>query len=127
MSDVSDSTGSDTSKVISIFQRHRRGDTLHFPVEEGGELIISPDGFNYVSFRQEKPAGDHAGDILAQEYLEVAHCRHYIFSFLENHKEFVRVDNYYVSGDKLTEFLKGLSKRPGKLIEIKPFIPDGTA
>lgn len=115
----------DASKVIHIFERHRRGEHLHFPIEEGGELIVSPDGFNYVSFREDNPLPSSPTHPQAEAgYLEVAHARHYIFKFIEPHKDYQRIDNYYVPGDKLHEFIQSISRRPGQLIEIKPFIPD---
>ncbi|MEB3286068.1 MAG: hypothetical protein VKJ04_01055 [Vampirovibrionales bacterium] len=115
----------DASKVISIFQRHKRGEHLHFPVEGGGELIVSPDGFNYVSFWKEKTLSVCSSHPQADpDYLEIAHAKHYLFTFVEAHKEGARVDNYYVPGDRLEEFAKSVETRPGQLIEIKPFIPD---
>ncbi len=106
-----------SNKVINIFQRHRRGDNLHFEVEEGGELVISPDGFNYVSIRQDRSAEE----IAAQE---VAAKKHYIIKMMESHDHAVRLNNYYVPGERLEEFLLSLASRPGHVLEIKQFIPD---
>lgn len=113
-----------SSKVINIFQRHRRGDSFHFDVEEGGELIISPDGFNYVSMKQECN-----GTFDEKSLQDVADHKHYIIKMLEIHNEgqTVRLNNYYVPGNRLQEFLLGLQHRPGKLLEIKQFIPDHMA
>jgi hypothetical protein len=117
MSDIS-------SKVINIFQRHRRGEHLHFDIEEGGELIISPDGFNYVSLKQESD-----GLNTEENLLDVASKKSYIFKMMEMHHDShtVRLNNYYVPGSRLEEFLSSLPTRPGKLLEIKQFIPDGMA
>lgn len=110
-------------KVINIFQRHRRGDHFHFEVEEGGELVISPDGFNYVTFRL-----DRQGEGPNEEALwEIAEKKHYIIKMLEHHKEMTRLCNYYVPAERLEDFLSGLSNRPGKIVEIERFIPDTTA
>lgn len=106
-----------SNKVINIFQRHRRGDSLHFEVEEGGELIISPDGFNYVSLKQDRHGED-------SPYVDIAAMKHYIIKMMEVHEHSIRLNNYYVPGDRLQEFLSTLSSRPGKVLEIKQFIPD---
>jgi len=109
-----------SSKVINIFERHKRGEQFHFEVEDGGELVISPDGFNYVSFRHEdknetfllKDACDH---------------RHYIVKMLEQHKEGPdRLNHYYVPGHRINDFMHTLSNRPGSIVEIKQFIPNIT-
>ncbi len=116
----------DISNVIHIFQRHRRGDHLHFEVEEGGELIISPDGFNYVSLRQERDQLNDHNDEKAQ--VEMAGHKHYIVKMLEPHQDgSIRLNNYDVPGKRLEEFLLSLPNRPGKILEIKQFIPDGMA
>ncbi len=114
----------DISNVINIFQRHRRGEHLHFEVEEGGEIIISPDGFNYVSIKQDGN-GNHDETTLN----EIAKKKHYIFKMMEVHNEghTVRLNNYYVPGDRLEEFLLSLPHRPGSILEIKQFIPDHMA
>ena len=108
------------SKVIDIFQRHRRGDQFHFEVEEGGELVISPDGFHYVSFKQDRNGNDHDETALT----EVATMKHYIIKILEVHREHHRLNNYYIPGNRLQEFLTSLSSRPGQILEIQQFIPD---
>lgn len=114
-----------SSKVINIFQRHRRGEHLHFEVEEGGELIISPDGFNYVSLKQDRNGHGHDEKTLR----EIAEAKHYIVKMIEAHHDTgaVRLNNYYVPGGRLAEFMLSLPHRPGKILEIKPFIPDGMA
>jgi hypothetical protein len=110
-------------KVINIFQRHRRGEHFHFEVEEGGELIISPDGFNYVSFKTA-----HVYDSDSDEALqELANKKHYLVKILEHHREASRVNNYYVPGERLEEFLLSLPHRPGKILEIQQVIPNTTA
>lgn len=113
-----------SSKVINIFQKHRRGDHFHFDIEDGGELIISPDGFNYVSLKQ-----DSDGLNNEENLLDVAARKYYIFKIMEMHHETktVRLNNYYVPGSRLEEFIRSLSTRPGKILEIKQFIPDGMA
>lgn len=113
-----------SSKVINIFQRHRQGDSLHFEVEEGGELVISPDGFNYVSLRQ-----DSNGHNSEKNLQEVAGSRHYIVKMIEMHNDghTVRLNNYYIPGERLEEFMLNLANRPGRLLEIKQFIPDMNA
>jgi hypothetical protein len=112
------------SKVVSIFQRHKRGEHYHIPVEEGGELIISPDGINYVSFRSDR------GEIQMSEddLWDVSSKKHYIVKMLESHKngEF-RLDHYHVSALQLEPFLKTIDQRPGKLLGIEPFFPETTA
>jgi hypothetical protein len=111
-------------KVISIFQRHRQGEQIHLPADEGGELIISPDGFNYVSLKQEQ------GGFSDEENLkDVAAAKHYIIKMMEAHPDShtVRLNNYDVPGERLEEFLLSLPQRPGKILEIKQFIPDHMA
>lgn len=110
-----------SNKVINIFQRHRRGEHFHFDVEEGGELIISPDGFNYVSLKQEGVGAQEE-----ESHFEIATKKHYIFKMVESHRDSqtLRMNNYYVPGDRLEEFLLSLTQRPGKILEIKQFIPD---
>ena len=113
------------NKVIKLFERHRRGDQFHFDVgEEGGKMIISPDGFHYVSFHfsNAQEAAQHE-----QEELTLAQKRSYIFKILEHHKDTARVNHYHVPGERLEEFLESLPQRPGTLLEIKPFIPNTTA
>jgi hypothetical protein len=111
-------------KVINIFQRHRRGDHLHFEIDEEGELIISPDGFNYVSMKHE-----NSGDNQESALRELAQVKHYIIKMMEMHHESdtVRLNNYYVPGERLEDFLLSLPKRPGHVLEIKQFIPDHMA
>jgi hypothetical protein len=111
------------NKVIHIFQRHQRGDHFHFEVDEGGELVISPDGFNYVSFKTLHAADPESGDSL----MELAQKKHYIIKMLEHHRDSDRVNNYYVSGERLEEFLTTLHQRPGKILEIERFYPDNPA
>lgn len=108
------------NKVINIFQRHKKGDHFFFPVEEGGEMVISPDGFNYVTLKQ--PKGNGNGELDAM--VEIAERKHYIVKFVEDHKDSLRIDSFHVPGGRLEEFLSSLEKRPGKLVEIKPFYPD---
>lgn len=108
------------NKVISLFQRHRRGEHFHFTVDEGGEMVISPDGFNYVTFRQDDA---HQTEMLK----EVAKTRHYIVKMLEEHRDTARLNNYHIPGELLDEFLKSLSQRPGRILEIKQFLPDTMA
>lgn len=112
-------------KVISIFQKHRHGEQLHFDVEEGGVLVISPDGFNYVSFKTSNLVEIESMDL--DTILEMAKKKHYIIKMLEHHKDSDRLNNYYVSADRLEEFLLSLSSRPGKVVEIERFYPDGPA
>jgi hypothetical protein len=113
-----------SNKVINIFQKYRRGDYFHFEVEEGGEMIISPDGFNYVSIKH-GTNGVNDEDSL----LDVSEAKHYVIKMMELHNDSntVRLNNYFVPGKRLEEFMLSLSQRPGKLLEIKQFIPDTTA
>ncbi len=113
-----------SNKVISIFQRHRRGDHFHFEVEEGGEMIISPDGFNYVTIKH-----DCQGVNDETALHDVGDAKHYVIKMMEIHHESntVRLNNYLVPGNRLEEFMLSLSQRPGKLLEIKQFIPNTTA
>ncbi|WP_373530978.1 hypothetical protein [Vampirovibrio sp.] len=113
-----------SNKVISIFQKHRRGDHFHFEVEEGGEMIISHDGFNYVSIKHDSN-GLNDEDSLN----EVGEAKHYVVKMMELHHDSgnVRLNNYFVPGKRIEEFMLSLSQRPGKLLEIKQFIPDTTA
>ena len=115
------STDDISSKVINIFQRHRRGESLHFEVEEGGELIISPDGFNYVSMKQDRN-GQHDEKLM----VELAAKKHYIIKMMEVHSDagMIRLNNYYIPGERLHEFMNTLAHRPGNILEIKQFIPD---
>ena len=107
-------------KVISLFQRHQQGEHFHFPVDEGGEMVISPDGFNYVSFRHDGP---HETEMLK----DVAKTRHYIIKMIEEHRDHARLNNYHIPGERLEDFLKSLPQRPGRILEIKQFLPDNMA
>lgn len=111
-------------KVISIFQRHRRGDHFHFEMEDGGELVISPDGFNYVSIKHESHGPNQESSLR-----EVAGMKHYIVKMMEIHHETdtVRLNNYDIPGERLEEFMLSLAQRPGKILEIRQYIPDGMA
>lgn len=111
------------NKVINIFQKHRRGDHFHFEVEEGGELIISPDGFNYVSFKSE--FGQESEE--EETHFDLAFKKYYLIKMVEQHKENSRINNYYVPGERLEEFLLSLPHRPGKILEIEKVIPDTMA
>jgi len=117
----------DTSnKVIHIFQHHGRGE-LHAPPADAcpeGRPILSPDGFYYVSFLTE-PDGLNTEENL----LEVADKKAYLIKMMEMHHEghAVRINHYHVPQERLDEFLRTLPSRPGKLLEIQQFIPDGTA
>lgn len=111
------------NKVINIFQRHKKGDQYHFDVEEGGHLVISPDGFNYVSFKM-PPA-----DVSDQEEstLELASKKHYLIKMLERHRDCDMINHYYIPGSKLNAFLTTLKDRAGEILEIDRFYPDGPA
>ena len=106
------------SKVISIFQRHKKGDHFYFPVEEGGEMVISPDGFNYVTMKQPKNNNE------LETMIDLASMKHYMVKFVEEHKDALRVDSFHVPGNRLAEFLESIGKRPGRLLEIKQFYPE---
>ena len=113
-------------KVISIFQHHRRGEHNEQGElgEETGELTISPDGFHYVSIKH-----DGQDDNEEASLLEIADMKHYLVKMMEVHHEThaVRLNNYHVPGSRLEEFLRSLPQRPGKILEIKQFIPDNMA
>ena len=114
-------------KVISIFQRQRHSENAHHgatELEEGGELIISPDGFKYVSLKEDVNGNN---DEAAQ--IEMAGKKHYLIKMMEVHHEngSIRLNNYHVSGERLEEFLLSIASRPGRLLEIKQFIPDMNA
>lgn len=112
------------NKVISIFQKHHRGEAHQQELDEGGELILSPDGFNYVSLKHEQNGIQEEGSLI-----EVAHAKHYIIKIMEVHHEShtIRLNNYHIPGERLEEFLLSLPSRPGKVLEIKQFIPDHMA
>jgi hypothetical protein len=120
--------GEDIShKVISIFQRHRRGESIEQMdplMEEGGELTVTPDGFHYISIKQENHFPYDETTLL-----ETANLKHYIVKLMEVHHESqtIRLNNYHVPGGQLQEFLLSLPQRPGTLLEIKQFIPDNMA
>jgi hypothetical protein len=114
-------------KVINIFQRHRRGEAIEQTdplLEEGGELINTPDGFHYISIKHENQAPNDETTLR-----ETADLKHYIVKLMEVHHESrtVRLNNYHVPGARLQEFLLSLPQRPGTLLEIKQFIPDHMA
>ncbi len=113
------------NKVVSIFQRHRRGEHFHFELEEGGEMVISPDGFNYVSLKYEHNNGNTGEE--AQR--EIAVSREYLIKMMEVHHdpEQVRLNTYYVPGEKLEAFMLSLPQRPGTLLEVRQILPDHTA
>ncbi|MBY0404789.1 MAG: hypothetical protein K2X66_12890 [Cyanobacteria bacterium] len=110
-------------KVVSIFQKHRRGEQFHFDVDEGGVLVICPDGFNYVSYKLDSLPNLEGEETL----LELASKKHYIVKILEQHKGSDFINNYYISGEQLSDFLLSLANRPGKVVEIERFYPDHTA
>jgi hypothetical protein len=111
-------------KVISLFQRHRHDESAVDVLEEVGDLATSPDGFVYFSVKHEQE-----GLLAEQNLTDVAVAKHYIVKMMEVHHEShtVRVNNYDVPGDRLEDFLLSLSQRPGKILEIKQFIPDHMA
>jgi len=118
----------DHNKIVSLFERHKRGEHFHFNLnensgEDGGEMIISPDGFHYVSFK----FGPDVAAKHEEDEMEMSQARSYVFKMLEHHKDTVRVNHYYVPGERLDEFLQSLFTRPGKLLEIKPYIADTMA
>ncbi|MBX2860259.1 MAG: hypothetical protein KTR14_03430 [Vampirovibrio sp.] len=109
-------------KVINIFRRARRGEHVHIPGEEDGEMVDSPDGFSYVTLKQNQDGDHHDED----ELVETAARKHYLVKMLEHHKDAIRINNYHVPGDRLEEFMSTLESRPGKVLEIKQFLPDIT-
>ncbi|MBK8190651.1 MAG: hypothetical protein IPK79_09415 [Vampirovibrionales bacterium] len=108
-------------KVIEMFKRHGGG---LFPadVASGGEFAVSPDGFHYLTFRQNQE--DAHGE---EELVSLAHKKHYLVKMIEHHRDAIRVNLYHVEGERLTAFLQELDKRPGALLEIQPFFPETTA
>lgn len=108
------------NKVISLFSRHHKGERLHGEDTHGGELVESPDGYWYISFKL-NPQGDPFKE---EMLLELAYKKHYILRFLESHHDYPRLNNYHVPGDQLQAFLLTLAQRPGKLLEIEPYHPD---
>ena len=112
----------DSQKVVSIFKKHLSGEQSHTEAHEG-TFTISPDGFNYLTSQQLQ--GD---EVLSEDdLLEIADKKHYVIKMLEHHQDFYRVNNYHVPGKDLERFLLSLSSRPGRLLEIKQFLPDTTA
>ncbi len=108
--------------VISLFQRHRRGESGVWDALENGELTATPDGFNYLSSLHEI-GGLADGESLS----EVAYTKHYLVKMMEEHREHIRLNQYEVPGERLEEFLLSLRTRPGQILEIKQFIPDHMA
>ncbi|MBY0449738.1 MAG: hypothetical protein K2X01_03840 [Cyanobacteria bacterium] len=113
------------SKVIHIFERHKKGDHFHFEVEEGGELVISPDGLNYVTFKYFPPEAVTLEEQAKQHFAS----KFYLVKMLESHKQsgVTRINHYHVSGEQLESFLKSLDKRPGTLIGVESYLPNTTA
>ena len=112
------------SNIINLFEKHRRGEHFHLPMDNDGEFVVSPDGFNYVSI---KHTPDDTKSLDEKHHIEIAKAKHYVFKFLEHHSDSIRVDNYYVPGERLVEFMKTITNRPGKLVEIQQYIPDNPA
>ena len=110
-------------KVVSIFQKHHRGELVQATSADEGEMVTTPDGFNYVTIKHQKDLGLHNEDVLQ----DIGEQKNYIIKFVEVHENDIRVDSYHVPGNRLTEFLTNLDKRPGKLLEVKQFLPDHLA
>ena len=116
--------------VVSLFehQHPKRAEQASFLKQAGddaGELVVTPDDFNYVSKREDNPLPQSAAHPAVEPgYLDTTHKKHYLFKFLEHHKDHCRVDTYHVPGDRLLEFIESIPRRPGRLIEIQQFIPD---
>lgn len=114
-------------KVIYLFQRHHphphSGDFSKAVEEEGGTLFDTPDHFTYISYKRGSLDDHHCEN----DALEVAAKKHYIIKMLEHHADAIRLNHYHVPGERLSEFLLSLPHRPGKILEIKQFIPNTPA
>ncbi len=109
-------------KVINIFAKHSEKKP---PATEEEEIYTSPDGFNYIHIKY-----DENGHLLDQDkLLEKADEMWYIVKILEHHKDSPTIKNYKVPGIRLLEFLSNYisDQRPGKIIEIDKYYPDGLA
>ncbi len=104
------------SKVIHIFERHK---------DDGGELVISPDGLNYVTFKYLPPEAITVEEQAKQHFAS----KFYLVKMLESHKQsgVTRINHYHVCGEQLESFLKSLDKRPGTLIGVESYLPNTTA
>lgn len=111
-------------KVIHLFQRHKKGEVAQAELEAEGEMIETPDGFHYVTLKHEN-IGLHE----EQSLISVAEAKHYVVKMMEVHHDnnTVRLSHYIVPGNRLEEFLASVSERPGRLLEIRQFIPETTA
>jgi hypothetical protein len=110
-------------KVIELFTRHKRGEKVHLPGDEGGEMCVTPDGYHYISFKN-----TWNGHPLDEESLKsFAREQHYVIKLQEHHSSGCRLDHYYVTGENLEAFLRTLPHRPGTLLGIQAFFPDSPA
>lgn len=109
-------------KVINIFAKQ---EAKTITKSEEKELIQTPDGYSYVHIKH-----DENGNPLDEEkILKKADEQWYIIKILEHHKDHPTIKNFKVSGERLLEFLESFlnNQRPGKIIEIDKFYPEGLA
>ena len=111
------------SKVIDIFRQPHHHEQSPDDLLE--EVVTTPDGFQYISVKQERNCGNQG----EESQIEIAASRHYVVKMMEVHHEpeALRINNYSVPGERLEEFLLNLSQRPGKLLEIQQLLPDHMA
>lgn len=116
----------DQTKVVSLFDHHGRN---KLPQGIEGDLNESPDGYQYFTVRYENSenGGARSGRHEEESAIDVGLKKHYLFKFVEHHKDHSRVDTFYISGEQLEGFIRTIDIRPGKLVEIKQYIPDGMA
>ncbi|MGD9580352.1 MAG: hypothetical protein AB7V50_03195 [Vampirovibrionia bacterium] len=109
-------------KVINIFDRHSRKAT---PSNEEEYVYTSPDGFKYVHIKNEENGKPFKEDKL----IEKADSQWYIVKVLESHTDSPSIKNYKVSGERLVEFFQAFmaEDRPGRILEIDKYFPEGLA
>lgn len=108
-------------KVISIFAKHSK--KTHTSEDE--QVFTTPDGFKYVHIK----ADDNGHNLDEKKIIEKSDSQWYIIKVLEYHKGYPTIKNFKVSGQRLVEFLEAFinDTRPGKIIEIDKYYPEGTA
>jgi len=117
--------GPDNNNVVSMFPRQSR----HLPEDVKGDPVETADGFLYLSMRYEnsEEGGANSGKHEEELAIDVGLKKHYLFKFVEHHKDHSRVDTFDIPAEQLEVFIKTLDTRPGKLVEITQYIPDNMA